>query len=557
MSFVFPHQQRTVPVPAGQSIIVGNLKGSFIQVLNGKLGQPRAPVHRVLQNTAGEVIGPFTVDVELVIVNGSETNEYVVGVSPVLTSVEGGGSVVSIAGTRAVGSTLTAALATGWTVTGYQWTRDGANISGATSSTYTLVTADGNTAIAVKVSGLVYGASGGTVTVPPLTAGIIVTNRAKVPSITGSISDLLGFRRQHFGHTAGATTNFKFTDLYWNITGVGAIGLPAATPAISIKKFIEYPYGVFTPVLYGGVATVTLDNANRQKTSDSVSGVTVPAGAEWWEHTISVTGSTVVASVIELPAQSGVIGSADVRYTAAAGGVPQSTGGVATNFLGSALITGDVAANGAKAVFAIGDSLLWGQADITSVGSRGSSAWFPRALDRLGVSYAIMGRPGGTAQAIAGLITAADTTLMPFFNLAKAACTHFAQMNGVNDLTLGQSQAQILASHQTIYGAFTGGGRVIMQTTLTPRSTSTDAYATVVNQTAKVDGNYGEWANVNIGIRAVSGVTIIEAANTATPSVGQGVWIAPPTISEAATLDGTHMVSTMCNYMAQNVPLAI
>lgn len=41
-----------------------------------------------------------------------------------------------------VGDVLTATPQPGWTVGGYQWTRDGADISGATSSTYTLTLAD-------------------------------------------------------------------------------------------------------------------------------------------------------------------------------------------------------------------------------------------------------------------------------------------------------------------------------------------------------------------------------------------------------------------------------
>lgn len=41
-----------------------------------------------------------------------------------------------------LGATLTATTTPGWVVGGYQWTRDGADIAGATSSTYTLTLAD-------------------------------------------------------------------------------------------------------------------------------------------------------------------------------------------------------------------------------------------------------------------------------------------------------------------------------------------------------------------------------------------------------------------------------
>lgn len=62
-----------------------------------------------------------------------------------------------ISGTALVGNTLTSTTGT-WTsdtgVTGYlyQWTRNGVNISGATNSTYTLVSADLNTSIICKVA---------------------------------------------------------------------------------------------------------------------------------------------------------------------------------------------------------------------------------------------------------------------------------------------------------------------------------------------------------------------------------------------------------------------
>lgn len=82
----------------------------------------------------------------------------------------GVGGPVTVIGTPGVGNTLTAVLATGWTATGYQWKRDGTPISGATSTTYTLVTADAGHLITLTVSGLVYTPTG--VTVPPVTVNV-------------------------------------------------------------------------------------------------------------------------------------------------------------------------------------------------------------------------------------------------------------------------------------------------------------------------------------------------------------------------------------------------
>jgi len=62
-----------------------------------------------------------------------------------------------ISGTALVGNTLTSTTGTWTSDTGvigylYQWTRDGVNISGATNSTYTLVSADLNKSIICKVA---------------------------------------------------------------------------------------------------------------------------------------------------------------------------------------------------------------------------------------------------------------------------------------------------------------------------------------------------------------------------------------------------------------------
>lgn len=75
--------------------------------------------------------------------------------------VSGGGiGVLSIAAPdgTAAGDVLTATPNTGWTVASYQWTRDGADISGETSSTYTLTLADEGALVGCRAGSPVYSA---------------------------------------------------------------------------------------------------------------------------------------------------------------------------------------------------------------------------------------------------------------------------------------------------------------------------------------------------------------------------------------------------------------
>ncbi len=92
MPFLLPRQSVDVTVPAGQSIIVGNLRGQNVDVLNSNKNDPNAPIVRVPLSTTGTVYGPYPNGANLRIVTGEVTTEYVVGTAPVLTALDGGGN---------------------------------------------------------------------------------------------------------------------------------------------------------------------------------------------------------------------------------------------------------------------------------------------------------------------------------------------------------------------------------------------------------------------------------------------------------------------------------
>lgn len=66
----------------------------------------------------------------------------------------GGAAVLArISGTPGVGNLFTAAVGPGFTITGYQWTRGGVDIAGATAATYTQVSGDSDANVACRVTG--------------------------------------------------------------------------------------------------------------------------------------------------------------------------------------------------------------------------------------------------------------------------------------------------------------------------------------------------------------------------------------------------------------------
>ncbi|WP_343743360.1 fibronectin type III domain-containing protein [Herbaspirillum huttiense] len=95
---------------------------------------------------------------------------------------------VRVTGTFSVGSVLTASLSTGYAATGYQWTRNGSDISGQTNSTYTVLTTDRGSVIGCRATGLSYTASGATVpvTVPGVPTGVSAS--AANASVTGTFT---------------------------------------------------------------------------------------------------------------------------------------------------------------------------------------------------------------------------------------------------------------------------------------------------------------------------------------------------------------------------------
>lgn len=392
----------------------------------------------------------------------------------------------------------------------------------------------------------------------PATTGAIVGDRLRFPTASFSYASLIASQIQHTAPTAGDISNLVFTDAHWFLNT--SFSVSALTPQVTFRKFVEYPQNTFTPILYSGTTNTTMALAQPMRTSD-VLAITIPAGATWWEHIVNMSGASASFCSKELPTTGDLLGVTDCKYTAGAGGTPahQAAADASARSFGSVLITGTIAGvNGAKRAFVQGDSIAWGQGDVTGSGVRGGSGYPSRKMDALGVPYALFARMGMSAFDLVALAAGGFTaTFDAYIALINASASHVINEYGVNDLRLGRTKSQLLADYQTIYGKFPG--KQIVQTTLTPRSTSGNGWTDEAGQAAQTDGNWAALASTNGDIRTglANVATVMEVADTAMTARDSGIWKSSPTIGFVPTLDGTHPTSTMADYLSTNTPLTL
>lgn len=390
------------------------------------------------------------------------------------------------------------------------------------------------------------------------THNIIVSSTAQMASATASITNNFTSRRSDWSSPQGAITNIKCVD-YRHAVDSGGVTTGGAR---TIKRYLEYPAGVFHQVKWAAATTLTL-NATLSATSDvilsSVTGepLEIPAGTKFWWRTVNVSGATVATfPVIVRPDDSVTLGLDDGNDTTDKGnsGTISPTSG--NNTFGPNGVIGTVKATNARAFLLMGDSLVFGQGDVSSVGSFGSSGWVSRGLGGLYPACKIASG-GQSAQTFATITT--SPSFQPY--VARLGFTDVIVEVGINDLSgLSRTPAQILTDHQTIYtflaanNIYTGTVRK-WQTTMTARTDSTDGYATTIGQTPKVDGTYGLVSTLNASIRALPAQLygVIDAADfdmTARDSViHDGPF--PP------VLDGTHFTSAKAADMAADLAGAI
>ena len=181
----------------------------------------------------------------------------------------------TLSGTETVGQTLTVANGT-WTGTAtitytYQWKRDGADISGETSSTYTLVAADYDAVITCEVTG--------------------TNSLGNSSATTAGTAAIAGIAPSFTVESAGSFS----VDTYTITTGT-ATGTPTPTYSISVTKnsspITPTGSGPWTiPATDGDSISWTVTATNAEGTDTSVGSETISSAWIPWDELTGVIGA--------------------------------------------------------------------------------------------------------------------------------------------------------------------------------------------------------------------------------------------------------------------------
>lgn len=128
---------------------------------------------------------------------------------------------------------------------------------------------------------------------------------------------------------------------------------------------------------------------------------------------------------------------------------------------------------------------LWGDSITVGTGDTDISVgWAARALLRDGIPFIKLARGSERAKDVGP-----DPTRRARRFLLAGGCTRAAIFYGTNDYNAGDTAPQTEANLVAMWRASADGGMKAVAATFTPRTTSTDSWATVANQTAVAGGS--------------------------------------------------------------------
>jgi hypothetical protein len=305
----------------------------------------------------------------------------------------------------------------------------------------------------------------------------------------------------------------------FNIVGspLAEAGLGSTT---AITASIEYPTGTFTQVKFSGTATGTIPDGGIL-VSDSVAA-NIPIGTYFNVRDWLSNGAGILY-------RSGLNGPGEVAAFAPSGVPDMTMGGTITSSGGQVgyFPAAIVGLTQRPSVYLLGDSRVFGQNDPPN-DATGDAGELARSI---GPSFGYIND---------GLPSDKITSFLASHTNRRALAAYTSDIIselGINDLLGSVTASTTLSNLQSLWALFPG--KKIFQTTLPPITTSTDSWATLVNQT--VASWNSQRTSLNNAIRAVpSGANgYFEVANVVESSQDSGKWQVDGTANKY-TSDGIH-----------------
>jgi lysophospholipase L1-like esterase len=274
-------------------------------------------------------------------------------------------------------------------------------------------------------------------------------------------------RSMHYMREDVSVVKMAFPGFYVNTVAPHAETGPGAVTAITAS--VEYPAGSFAQVTFSGAVTGSIPDGGMLW-SDPVA-IVIPRGAQFWVRTwthCTAGGMYRGPNVEQYGAQGEAFQYAATPVTDATMGGTITTTDVLN--MGNAPVA-IVGLTARPSIALIGDSIVNGEQDTYSgVGDVGSLA---RSVGPL-YAYSCLATGGDSAAGWAASNTN-RAALAAYFS-------HSIVEYGVNDIFGGASDAALRASIASIVATLPSA-QVKYLTTLLPSTTTTDAWATLVNQT--------------------------------------------------------------------------
>ncbi|MDE0878195.1 MAG: hypothetical protein OSB00_05950 [Sphingomonas bacterium] len=363
----------------------------------------------------------------------------------------------------------------------------------------------------------------------------LVATRLNIPSLINSAYRQVAFRRWHIARDAVASIQIAFPNWIAN-----NVALEAGSGGTAIfRAAIERLDGTIQPFTWGGTATSpVVADGGQTPLSDSLPLATPLKSGEWFA--IRGYGEFSAGIILNSLADSALGSAGDAVEYAQSGLADKTVSGTISATptsvsFGPCLIVGDT--RRASALL-IGDSRVKGGASAPGIDTGDAAGDLGELARSIGPRMAYV-NCGTASERLDQFLTANARRLA----LATYA-SHIVANYAINDLLGNRTAASILADIATLAESPSLKGKPIAWTTIGPRTSSSDDWTSVANQTPFAQDGERRTLNAALRARRVAGLAdVFDTAAAYESAIDSGRFVVGEG-GEKVTSDGLHLLAS-------------